>query len=95
MKVHAIKSGVRCVCDSLAMQYKRTGWHCPNCGHRDKQAHIATLKEWFIFVKETISNREACEFLQVKDRHRTKRLLQSAGLIEVGGGRSTIYKWPW
>lgn len=95
VKVHAIKSGVRCVCDSLAMQYKRTGWHCSNCGHRDKQAHIATLKEWFIFVKETISNREACEFLQVKDRHRTKRLLQSAGLIEVGGGRSTMYKWPW
>ncbi|MEC1180797.1 nuclease-related domain-containing protein [Metasolibacillus meyeri] len=95
VKVHEVKSGVRCVCGSFAMRYKRASWYCSRCGHQDKQAHIATLKEWFMFVKETISNRETCELLRVKDRHIAKRLLQSANLVAVGTKRATVYKWRW
>ncbi|WP_042470163.1 nuclease-related domain-containing protein [Bacillus ndiopicus] len=94
-KVLSIKQGVRCVCGSFAMQRNKSSWHCEVCGIYDKRAHIATLKEWFIFVKDTISNREACYLLGIESRHIAKRLLKSAGLIETGGGRSIVYKWPW
>lgn len=95
LTVGHIRPGVYCLNCRIVMRLVKKAWSCPSCACVEHDAHVRTLKEWFMFVKNTLTNAEACWFLQVGDRHRMKRLLKSAELIVEGTKKGTVYKWPW
>lgn len=88
--------GIRCLkCNRIGMARYHRGWICKRCGSYDKDAHKVAIQEWFVLLKETMSNRECREFLQIEDRYLAKRLLKSCDVIEIGTTKGTIYKWNW
>ncbi|WP_257009169.1 nuclease-related domain-containing protein [Bacillus sp. 7884-1] len=87
----AIQPGVRCVaCGNIGMIKLPRTWHCPSCKVNDHLAHQATLDEWFLVVKRTITNRECREFFGV-DIHTATRILQSLPLQTKGTFRNRSY----
>lgn len=87
--------GVRCVkCGVIGMIRHYGYWAC-SCGHNEKDAHIPTLQEWFIFNKDTITNKECRDYLKINDRHLIKRLLKHKNILEFGNTKGTFYKWNW
>lgn len=49
VNVYEVRSGVRCACGFRKMQRQKQRWYCPSCHRTCKDAHIATLREWFTF----------------------------------------------
>ncbi len=87
--------GVRCnLCGKIGMLRSYGHWEC-SCGNKEKYAHIPTLQGWFIFNKDTITNRECRDYLMINDRHLAKRLLKHPNIIEFGHNKGTFYKWKW
>lgn len=87
--------GVRCCrCNKIGMTWISRSWEC-KCGYKDKDAHIPTLQEWFIFNKNTITNKECREYLMIDSRHVIKRLLKHKCILEIGNTKGTNYKWNW
>ncbi|WP_256989019.1 NERD domain-containing protein [Bacillus sp. EB106-08-02-XG196] len=87
-----IQPGVRCVaCGKIGMEKLPRTWHCPTCNVNNHLAHQATLAEWFLVVKRSITNRECREFLGV-DIHTAKRILLSMDLITCGKFRDRSYR---
>ncbi|SOC35141.1 nuclease-related domain-containing protein [Ureibacillus acetophenoni] len=91
-----IVNGVRCLkCSRIGMARLYGKWQCPACNHSDKDSHIPTLQEWFIFNKDQITNAECRDYLMITDRHLAKRLLKHENLLEFFSYKSTYYKWKW
>lgn len=91
-----IKKGVRCEnCGQVGMKWHHGNWICISCNHKDRDAHIAAIQEWFLFYKETITNRECQEYLLINDRHLIKRLLKHENILEFGNTKGAYYKWNW
>ncbi|SDB81209.1 Nuclease-related domain-containing protein [Pelagirhabdus alkalitolerans] len=85
--------GVLCPdCAGQQMMRKHGAWYCPRCKSVDKRAHVQALKDYQILISDTISCREACEYLGVESRHVTRRLLLFAGCELIGDNRSAHYK---
>ncbi|WP_332647488.1 nuclease-related domain-containing protein [Lysinibacillus sp. 54212] len=88
--------GIRCLqCNRIGMTRYHRGWICNRCDNYDKEAHKVAIQEWFVLLKETMTNRECREFLQIDDRYLAKRLLKSCDVIEIGTTKGTVYKWNW
>lgn len=87
----AIQPGVRCeTCGKIGMEKVRRTWHCPFCKVNNHLAHRATLMEWFLVIKRTITNGECREFLGV-DIHTATRILHSMPLNFKGTFRNRTY----
>ena len=85
--------GVQCgKCEQFGMiKIKRT-WQCPTCSHRDSEAHLAAVKEWFVLIGVQMSNSDCREFLQVSQHQTVTRILQGMDLKIIGKGKATKYK---
>ncbi|TYS70374.1 NERD domain-containing protein [Sutcliffiella horikoshii] len=77
-------SGVQCSsCMFIPMQRTHSFWYCPKCNYKSKRAHIQALRDYCLLFNETISNKEAREFLLVSSTNVIKRILSSIGLQTV------------
>jgi hypothetical protein len=86
------QTGVRCVtCGRFGMVKMPRTWLCPFCKVTDHLAHQRTLREWFLVIKPSITNRECREFLRIDDIHTAKRVLQSMNLQSNGTYRNRSY----
>lgn len=57
--VSALRRGVYCEnCGEFGMEKLKIGWHCQMCQHRCRDAHIQALKDYYMLIGETITNRE-------------------------------------
>ncbi|WP_404346347.1 NERD domain-containing protein [Sutcliffiella horikoshii] len=84
--------GVQCLyCLAIPMQRTHSYWCCPKCNNKSKDAHIPALRDYCLLFNETISNKEAREFLLVPSTNVMKRILTSTGLQTVGNTRSIKY----
>ena len=91
-----LQFGIRCLqCNRIGMTRYHRGWICKRCGNYSKEAHKVAIQEWFVLLKETMTNKECREFLQIEDRYLAKRLLKSCDVIEIGTTKGTVYKWNW
>lgn len=91
-----LRSGVQCEnCDLLGMIKRKNGWNCPRCGHIDKVGHEKALRDWFMLISDTITNKQCRTFLHIESSDVAHRLLQSLNLIETGTSRDRKYKWVW
>lgn len=84
--------GVQCSnCSAIPMQSTHSYWHCPKCKNKSKDAHIPALRDYCLLFSETISNKEAREFLRVPSTSVMKRILTSMELQTDGNNRSIKY----
>jgi ribosomal protein L37AE/L43A len=87
-----IKTGVQCpYCSNIPMVRNNALWHCDECRHRAKDAHIPALKDFFLIFNETITNEEAREFLHCSSPDTIKRILCSLQLPTSGKTKSRKY----
>ncbi|WP_037986035.1 nuclease-related domain-containing protein [Thalassobacillus devorans] len=83
-------SGVACPkCNILAMKRQYGKWYCPQCTFTSDTAHNQALSEYALLIASTISNREACTFLEVPSRFVVLRMLQN--YESTGQGRNVKY----
>lgn len=84
--------GAQCSsCLAIPMQRTHSFWRCLECNNKSKDAHIPALRDYCLLFNETISNKEAREFLLVPSTNVMKRILSSTGLQTVGNTRSIKY----
>ncbi|NLP52791.1 nuclease-related domain-containing protein [Bacillus sp. RO1] len=92
IKPNELLLGVQCSsCLAIPMYRTHTFWCCPKCYNKSKDAHIPALRDYCLLFNETISNKEAREFLCVPSTNVMKRILTSMGLQTVGNTRSIKY----
>ncbi|MFC4409593.1 nuclease-related domain-containing protein [Chungangia koreensis] len=85
-------TGVECEkCGRLGMEKVIRGWFCRKCGFFNVNAHEKTMKEYFMLVGDTITNRECRWFLGIGDRHVATRILIGMKLAAIGEKRHTKY----
>jgi len=86
-------TGVQCgKCERFGMVKIKRTWQCPICSHRDSDAHIAAVKEWFVLIGVQMSNSDCRKFLQVSQHQTVTRILKGMNLIITGKGKATKYK---
>jgi len=87
MKKHNLSSadlrrGVACPgCGRLEMLRIHSGWTCPRCNTKSKEAHSQALADYFLLVKPSITNAETRNWLKIQSRSTATRILQASGLI--------------
>ncbi len=87
--------GVHCpVCFSIPMTYKYGTWHCSNCNHHSKMAHIDTVYDYFLLIKPMITNAELRRFLHIPSIYIANEILKSIGLPFIGNNKGRIYLPP-
>ena len=71
--------------------YRFVEANCPSCGTLKKTMQHEALEDWFYLYKETISNKECREFLNLKDKHAASYLLKNSKLYPVNHTKSRYY----
>lgn len=85
-------TGVMCPsCGTLPMKRLHGKWKCLQCMHLSKEAHLRALKDFFLLIGETISNKEVRNFLNIESEATAKRLLSSLKLSVTGTTKDRIY----
>jgi Nuclease-related domain len=91
------RNGVRCSnCGRFHMIRDRRTWKCPPCGYTSPKAHLpALLNDYPLLIGNTITNRQARDFLQVNSDTVIKKLLQNSLPSYSGGNKSRTYNVIW
>ena len=94
LKSMDVLTGVECpVCHKLGMKRNKQKWIC-SCHHISTNAHLQTLKDYFLIFGPEISNSEFRRFFHIENRNVATRLLKSMKLSESGNGRWRRYRKP-
>ena len=92
ISVSELLTGVHCPnCGHLPMQRKRGLWFCPTCQHTSKDAHIAAIRDYWLLINSTITNRQLRDFLHLPSNSVATKLLTSLGLKKYGILRGSRY----
>lgn len=90
--VSALRRGVQCEnCGQFGMKKLRMTWYCQSCQSQCKDAHIRALRDYYMLVGDTISNRACRELLNIESQYVAKRLLQKLNLPSTGSDRIRKY----
>lgn len=85
--------GVQCPeCSMFGMNKNKAGWYCEACGLISRKAHEKAINEWFVLVKDSLSNKECREFLCLNSHQAALRIIKSMNLKECGLNNRTFYK---
>lgn len=88
----SLKTGVYCSnCNNRSMQRVKKSWNCIVCRHRDSQAHVSAMREYFSLVDQQVKSLEFREFCQIESIYTASRLLAALGLASEGGKRNRSY----
>ncbi|MBO0589157.1 nuclease-related domain-containing protein [Sporosarcina sp. E16_8] len=94
-KTH-ISKGIICnTCNNKVNRVNHMVWICPACELESNQPFAEGLKDWFMIMKNTISNEECRNFFQLKDKYAANYVLKSLPLKRVGKSRASIYTWDY
>lgn len=91
---HFIKGVICTKCFGSPMTYNYGKWHCRSCQHSDKKAHERRIYDYFLLKKDTITNRECRELLQIKSPKVMNKFLKSMSLKRTGNTSATKYHAP-
>ena len=87
-----IITGVACpACHRIPMIRLFSTWYCPSCKEESKDAHIQALKDYFLLMGSTITNKQCREFLHIPSRRTSEQLLKSMNLTKVGSTKGIYY----
>ncbi|MDV2684478.1 nuclease-related domain-containing protein [Alkalihalophilus lindianensis] len=83
--------GVHCPkCFAIPMRRLHGKWLCTFCYHQSGMAHIHSLIDYEVLIKNSITNKQACKFLRVHPPL-AKRLLTSLHFPQIGATKSRVY----
>ncbi|WP_262174331.1 nuclease-related domain-containing protein [Saccharococcus sp. Marseille-Q5394] len=86
--------GVICSeCGKFNMKWESRKWKCHSCGQDGKDEYKAAIEDWFMLIKNTMTNREFRYFTQLECRHVAKHLLGKAQTKLIGHGRNAHYEF--
>lgn len=84
--------GVQCPhCESYPMKYIYGIWHCSNCSHKSKTAHIPAVEDYFLLIKPSITNSELRKFLNLTSSKAAHKILNSMDLCYSGTLKTRVY----
>ncbi|MDZ5472213.1 nuclease-related domain-containing protein [Bacillus sp. 31A1R] len=85
---HDLITGVHCpVCSYIPMIRRKRSWYCEKCNSYHKDAHVRTLKDYFLLINKTITNEKCRSFLQLSSPDVANRLLTSMNLVSTAQTR--------
>ncbi|EGQ26875.1 hypothetical protein HMPREF9372_1147 [Sporosarcina newyorkensis 2681] len=91
-----IRAGLICTyCHGKLDRMNHMSWKCSQCGQSANQPYKEGLQDWFMIMKNSITNKECREFLGLKDSDAARYILKSATLDKVGRSRSVQYVWDY
>ncbi|WP_442598570.1 nuclease-related domain-containing protein [Neobacillus sp. D3-1R] len=95
MATSEILTGVQCPsCGKLGMHYHKQNWICPLCHTCSKTAHEKAIRDYFLLIKPTITNKELRRFLHLPNARIAQRLLLSLNLRFSGDKKTRVYHVP-
>lgn len=93
--IEDIITGVFCpTCITKTMSYSHGVWLCAYCEHKSKNEHIKALKDYFLLIGPTITNKQFRDFMHIQSRHVATRLLVAMRLPSIGSNSGRIYFSP-
>jgi hypothetical protein len=88
-----IIKGVYCTkCFYMPVVRKYGTWYCSKCSLKSMNLHLPTLEDYALLYGTSISNKEACDFLQISSRHVATRIFSSMNLPYTGSGKGRRYQ---
>ncbi|WP_349408162.1 nuclease-related domain-containing protein [Pseudalkalibacillus sp. SCS-8] len=92
IKKEDLLTGVQClVCSTLPMIRHHGRWICPKCNNSSNTAHIKALRDYFLVINSTISNKEMRQFLHIDSDNVANYLLKSLNLQGKGSTKGRRY----
>lgn len=93
-----LRTGLLCYsCSYELRRLNRETWSCPKCQKRVAKPHNDAITDWFMLVKNSMTNSECRNFLQLKDKNAAHYILSKSELIKKGKSTATFYikngKW--
>ncbi|MFI8684601.1 nuclease-related domain-containing protein [Rossellomorea sp. NPDC077527] len=86
-----IKRGVLCEQCTHVMTRMTGVWHCQHCNHFSKTAHVQAIEDYFLLIKQSITNQELRDFLLLPSRKTASNILQSLNLTKIGTKKGVFY----
>jgi Nuclease-related domain len=85
-------TGVQCPnCKAFGMIRMRRKWFCEKCGCYDRDAHIDAVKDYFLLVNSTMSNKQFREFTHLSSVDMASKLLMRMNLPSSGANKGRVY----
>ncbi|MCU9613228.1 NERD domain-containing protein [Caldibacillus lycopersici] len=85
-------TGVQCPnCAALPMKRVHGKWVCLHCQHEGKMDFVHALNDYYLLIDESISVRQAMEFLHVPSDHVVTYMMQKAKYKRVGRTAGSRY----
>ncbi|WP_404450015.1 NERD domain-containing protein [Sutcliffiella horikoshii] len=92
LEASQILSGVACPnCNKLAMEKQSRKWSCDFCKHQSKDAHIQALIDYSFIFGTSISIREVCRLLHIKNVRSARRIIKELSLKRIGNTYNSRY----
>ncbi|MBP2257388.1 nuclease-related domain-containing protein [Virgibacillus alimentarius] len=76
----------------MVRQYKK--WSCPKCANQDSKAHERAILDYFLLYKDTITNKECRNLLQLASPRSAYNILKSMELKQTGKNKARKYHAP-
>jgi hypothetical protein len=93
IKEKDIIKGVYCTeCFYMPVVRKYGTWYCSKCSLKSMNLHLPTLEDYALLYGTSISNKGACDFLQISSRHVATRIFSSMNLPYTGSGKGRRYQ---
>ncbi|MFJ7736057.1 nuclease-related domain-containing protein [Lysinibacillus sp. NPDC097287] len=93
--INSIQMGIRCEkCLHYSMTRQKRTWHCANCQHTCVRAHIQALRDYYMLIGNTITNKQCRQLLNIENTHLAKRILQASCKVRGGSTKNRIYTLP-
>ncbi|MGM8364797.1 nuclease-related domain-containing protein [Virgibacillus sp. W0181] len=90
-----LMQGIVCEnCGFYPMRRLFRKWGCPKCNYSDKHSHKQLLFDFFLLYKDTITNLEYRELLQISSPHTAYNLLKPMNLHTTGENKGRKYYAP-
>lgn len=90
-----IRTGVHCPnCFTIPMKRVNRKWHCTSCGVFSRDAHLETLRDYFLLVDSKISNKSFREFMQLSSSYVSSRMLADTQFPSSGATKDRLYYPP-
>ncbi|MGM0875176.1 MAG: nuclease-related domain-containing protein [Bacillota bacterium] len=87
-----ILKGVICPsCTFLPMVRIYGSWLCPKCHHKEKDAHILALNDYFLLFGSEMTNQKIRDFLCISSPALATRLLKSLNASSDGTTKDRVY----
>ncbi|MBK3495604.1 NERD domain-containing protein [Viridibacillus sp. YIM B01967] len=86
-----LKMGIICPCGGSGRRISQRSWQCTYCKNNIENAITQAMQDWFWLFKNSITNEECRNYLQINNKSSITRILKSMNLTPIGHTSSRTY----